>query len=818
MNPAPIRAFSIIAHTGCSIQVFFLSMMVTDNDRLVSLMSCLFFATHPVHVEAVIGVINLSEPMCCLLYLTTIITYIHTSKEQRISLQIISTLFSFILIFTSTLLKEIGITVVGVIFVLVFLKLLHSNPSLPSSVDVLYILISMLALFIYIVLRKLMSAIDIVDFILIKSKLGAHDMWQLLIKSGIYLDHSDLIRNAENPFSFLEGKEKILSYIYLHWRYLYLLLVPWNLCAEYAFNCIPSICTFADSRIFLPLVMYIGLFFVISFSLYRLYKYRCDQCVLVFVALMIVPFLPASGIIKLGTLLAERLLYIPSVGFCMMLSYSLKMLCSIGGGRLGYFVISFIIVCLYSYRVITRNPAWKNDKTLYLESLKVCPDSAKLNLQLSKMYLNEGNVTLSKKYLNFSKSIDRRFCDVGYEEALISLVEGNIERSEELALENLSCPYTSMYSFQILNKIWLQRLRHFGHKNVEVLEDIASKCESYGLFAAAVQRYMLASQASLDFKSFSKALDLCEKAESVYLKLSNNTKIEDSEEFQQLVCFLYAYTGKLRYVARGEQGVEQYGFESITPYLLKSIHSSCSRLYTADSELGLSGDSISSIHILSAMYEDKYRAIDEAHLWNSTTISFLHEYSSILQSSMSSLLNIINSLETVSSVNSRLNVKSYRDIVNYFVIVSENFKLISGTLAQMKFITGINDESRDIYEGIATHQEILQDLINREQILEVFYNDEHWKRTQQGQMNSLSCSMYQWYAHSVAGSNKAYTSNVKYNEKKILRIIDLLQFAMKKCHYEVEKNAQALYRHEQQKMEVMSNRNILDMSEFLEGD
>lgn len=44
-------------------------------------------------------------------------------------------------------------------------------------------------------------------------------------------------------------------------------------------------------------------------------------------ALIIVPFLPASGIVKLGFVIAERILYIPSIGFCVLVVLGLDKLC-----------------------------------------------------------------------------------------------------------------------------------------------------------------------------------------------------------------------------------------------------------------------------------------------------------------------------------------------------------------------------------------------------------------------------------------------------------------------------------------------------------
>ena len=79
------------------------------------------------------------------------------------------------------------------------------------------------------------------------------------IGGSLYLGTSDLIRRAENPFAFLGGREKALSLVYLHFRYLYVLLWPRQLSAEYAFDCIPKVSSLDDPRNAYGLVVYAGL-------------------------------------------------------------------------------------------------------------------------------------------------------------------------------------------------------------------------------------------------------------------------------------------------------------------------------------------------------------------------------------------------------------------------------------------------------------------------------------------------------------------------------------------------------------------------------
>lgn len=56
--------------------------------------------------------------------------------------------------------------------------------------------------------------------------------------------------------------------------------------------------------------------------------------------------------------------------------------------RRATYSVTALIVSLYALRMVQRSPDWKDDATLHLSSLSVCPRSAKLNLQVDYMKFN----------------------------------------------------------------------------------------------------------------------------------------------------------------------------------------------------------------------------------------------------------------------------------------------------------------------------------------------------------------------------------------------------------------------------------------------
>ena len=75
----------------------------------------------------------------------------------------------------------------------------------------------------------------------------------------------------------------------------------------------------------------------------------------------------------------------------------------------------FSISFFYALRTHSRNIDWKTDADLFLASLDVCPNSAKLNLQVTKLYVNKGEYVNAERHIAAAKAIDPEFCDVWYQ-------------------------------------------------------------------------------------------------------------------------------------------------------------------------------------------------------------------------------------------------------------------------------------------------------------------------------------------------------------------------------------------------------------------
>ena len=117
-------------------------------------------------------------------------------------------------------------------------------------------------------------------------------------------------------------------------------------------------------------------------------------------------FLPASNLFfPVGFVVAERVLYIPSMGFCMLVAegvYTIlktqRLLLS-RSAKLGL----ILLFVFHATKTVTRNREWKDERTLYLSAVQSYPTNNKMWHNLASKFAND--------YLYTSEAMMRRSID-----------------------------------------------------------------------------------------------------------------------------------------------------------------------------------------------------------------------------------------------------------------------------------------------------------------------------------------------------------------------------------------------------------------------
>ncbi|OXU29367.1 hypothetical protein TSAR_006584 [Trichomalopsis sarcophagae] len=96
---------------------------------------------------------------------------------------------------------------------------------------------------------------------------------------------------------------------------------------------------------------------------------------------LVLPFLPASNLfITVGFVVAERVLYIPSIGWILLVAYGAQLVWTVIPRRRGLITSGLVLLLVLGYcRTIMRNRDWTSRETLLRAGLRALPDNAKMH-------------------------------------------------------------------------------------------------------------------------------------------------------------------------------------------------------------------------------------------------------------------------------------------------------------------------------------------------------------------------------------------------------------------------------------------------------
>jgi len=114
-------------------------------------------------------------------------------------------------------------------------------------------------------------------------------------------------------------------------------------------------------------------------------------------AILVLPFLPASNLFfNVGFVLAERILYLPSAGYCLLLAVGLRELAArLSAPRATALAYAALLALLFA-RSWTRSGEWRDEELLFRSALNVCPLNAKVHYNVAKKAADAGHADLAK--------------------------------------------------------------------------------------------------------------------------------------------------------------------------------------------------------------------------------------------------------------------------------------------------------------------------------------------------------------------------------------------------------------------------------------
>lgn len=176
----------------------------------------------------------------------------------------------------------------------------------------------------------------------------------------------------DNPLAYCDPATRIRTAVIVLWQYLSSLAVPVHLSADYSFNQIPLAFSAADPRFLVALGALAACGFIVAVAARR------AHALLIAAAFLIVPLALTTNILfPIGTIKAERLLYLPSVGWCLAIGALAMGGMQTGGRRWLTMALLVLVLGAYAARSWDRNRDWKDNATLFAATVAESPASAK---------------------------------------------------------------------------------------------------------------------------------------------------------------------------------------------------------------------------------------------------------------------------------------------------------------------------------------------------------------------------------------------------------------------------------------------------------
>ena len=349
LNPWWFHLVNILFHCGASVIVFLtIRRLLNEESVLMSsayfsppFIAALLFASHPIHTEAVTWCSGLMDVAFTSFYLLSFYLYVRSEDKKKCSY-----IFSVISFALAVFLKEPALTLPVILLAYDFV--FAGRQASPLVYVKRYAPFLMIGT-IYLALRM-------------------HALGRFAPQR----------RHVE-----LNAYQLAINIFPLFIQYLQKLLFPVNLNVFYKFH--PILTMFGWKG----LLSLVGTTVFIVFMCISVKKNKVAFLGLVFIT---APLLPVLYIPVLGeSTFAERYLYLPSFGYVLLIAVLVSWLRNkLPRVAKSIPIVVIIILGLYMVGTITRNSIWKDDFTLWADTVKKSPDSAEVRNNLGLAYASQG--------------------------------------------------------------------------------------------------------------------------------------------------------------------------------------------------------------------------------------------------------------------------------------------------------------------------------------------------------------------------------------------------------------------------------------------
>lgn len=227
------------------------------------------------------------------------------------------------------------------------------------------------------------------------------------------------ISQMDNPLASVPATWRILNAFHVAWKYVALQIFPATLSCDYSFNQIP---VYFDLLHTLPWAA--ATLAAVAAWIWALRK-QAGGWVLAGGIYLAGFSITANILLPLGTIMGERLAYLPSAGFCLLAALAWNWLRA--HQRTLAFAALGLAVAALGARTVARNRDWKDTLSLYTSAVRAAPRSAKMHANLGRTYLDLGDSALARRELDSALQIYPDYPDALESYGLLESRAGNYQ-------------------------------------------------------------------------------------------------------------------------------------------------------------------------------------------------------------------------------------------------------------------------------------------------------------------------------------------------------------------------------------------------------
>lgn len=334
---AAFHAVNVLLHGAVSVLAFFLVERLAVGTG-VAAATAILFAVHPIHTEAVTGIVGRAELLAALFGLLALLALARGARAEgraRLTWSVASA-------------AALGAAVV----------------SKESAVTFIPLGLALwLRLGGWAAWRSGLAALAPHAAVLL-----AYLAWRAVLVGSLTTGAPPAF--VDNPLAHVAAPVRLATAVVVLGQYLGLLTWPVTLSSDYSYNQVPLVTSAADPRLLAALAVLLPLTVAVA-AIGR----RVPALGLAGLLFAIPLALTANVLFPIGTIKAERLLYVPSLGWCLGASWASLQLSRLH--RAAPLATLTLIAAAMGVRTWERNGDWRDEITAHAVAVRTAPMSAK---------------------------------------------------------------------------------------------------------------------------------------------------------------------------------------------------------------------------------------------------------------------------------------------------------------------------------------------------------------------------------------------------------------------------------------------------------